>query len=93
VRSIEGNEIAITNPGVARWTRTEDRRESGCFLLLDIMANMQIALLRHGYATAGFVNKGKIEALCQQQKSRLRVRTPDLEEPIINLSAAISRTS
>jgi inositol transport system ATP-binding protein len=87
---IEGNEIAITNPGVAMDAGmaflTEDRKESGCFLLLDIMANMQIALLRHGYATAGFVNEGKIEALCQQQKSRLRVRTPDLEEPIINLS-------
>jgi len=65
---------------------TEDRKASGCFLLLDIMANMQIALLRQGYSTAGFVNERKIEALCQQQKARLRVRTPDLEEPIINLS-------
>jgi inositol transport system ATP-binding protein len=65
---------------------TEDRKASGCFLLLDIMANMQIALLRHGFATAGFVNERKIGALCHQQKNRLRVRTPDLEEPIINLS-------
>src|SRR5271167_1986959 len=87
---IDGKEIAINNPGVAMDAGmaflTEDRKASGCFLLLDIMANMQIALLRHGYATAGFVNERKIGALCQQQKNRLRVRTPDLEEPIINLS-------
>jgi inositol transport system ATP-binding protein len=87
---IDGKEIAINKPGVAMDAGmaflTEDRKASGCFLLLDIMANMQIALLRHGHATAGFVNERKIEALCQQQKNRLRVRTPDLEEPIINLS-------
>ena len=87
---IDGKEIAISNPGVAMDAGmaflTEDRKASGCFLLLDIMANMQIALLRHGHATAGFVNERKIEALCQQQKNRLRVRTPDLEEPIVNLS-------
>ena len=87
---IDGKEIAINKPGVAMDAGmaflTEDRKASGCFLLLDIMANMQIALLRHGHATAGFVNERKIEALCQEQKARLRVRTPDLEEPIINLS-------
>jgi ABC-type sugar transport system ATPase subunit len=87
---IEGKEIAIKNPGMAMDAGmaflTEDRKETGCFLLLDVMANMQIALLRHGYATAGFVNERQIETLCQQQKQRLRVRTPDLEEPVINLS-------
>src|ERR1700678_2534450 len=69
---IDGKEIKINNPGVAMDAGmaflTEDRKASGCFLLLDIMANMQIALLRHGFATAGFVNERKIEALCQQQK-------------------------
>ena len=74
-----------------RWTPawrflTEDRKESGCFLLLDVMANMQVALLRHGHSTVGFVKERAIETLCQQQKTRLRVRTPDLEEPVINLS-------
>ena len=87
---IDGKEIAINKPGVAMDAGmaflTEDRKASGCFLLLDIMANMQMALLRHGHATAGFVNERKIGALCHEQKNRLRVRTPDLEEPIINLS-------
>ena len=52
---------------------TEDRKESGCFLILDIQANMQIALLRRGYARAGFVKEREIEELCQQQKARLRI--------------------
>ncbi len=88
--AIDGAEIAIKNPGVAMDTGlaflTEDRKESGCFLILDIQANMQIALLRRGYARAGFVKEREIEELCQQQKARLRVRTPDLEEPVLNLS-------
>jgi inositol transport system ATP-binding protein len=88
--AIDGKEIAIKNPGAAMDAGmaflTEDRKESGCFLLLDILSNMQIALLRHGYARAGFVKEREIEALCQQQKQRLRVRTPDLEEPVLNLS-------
>ncbi len=70
---INGEEIAIKNPGTAMDAGmgflTEDRKASGCFLLLDIMANMQIALLRHGHATAGFVKEHEIEALCQQQKA------------------------
>ncbi|MGA7200090.1 MAG: sugar ABC transporter ATP-binding protein [Roseiarcus sp.] len=88
--AIDGREIAVTNPGVAMDAGlaflTEDRKESGCFLLLDVMANMQIALLRHGHAVGGFVKEREIEALCQQQKQRLRVRTPDLQEPVLNLS-------
>ena len=70
---------------------TEDRKESGCFLLLDVRSNMQMALLHKAFVTAGFVNEGAIEKLCLGQKDRLRVRTPDLDEPVINLSAAISR--
>jgi inositol transport system ATP-binding protein len=88
--AIDGKEIVISDPGVAMDAGmaflTEDRKESGCFLLLDIMANMQIALLRHGHARAGFVREREIEKLCLEQKARLRIRTPDLEEPILNLS-------
>jgi len=65
---------------------TEDRKETGCFLLLDITSNMQVALLRRQHVTAGFVNERAIEKLCLEQKDSLRVRTPDLHEPVINLS-------
>jgi inositol transport system ATP-binding protein len=88
--AVDGREMAIKNPGMAMDAGmaflTEDRKESGCFLLLDIMANMQMALLRHGHARAGFVKEREIERLCQQQKARLMVRTPDLAEPVLNLS-------
>jgi inositol transport system ATP-binding protein len=88
--AIDGREIAIRNPGMAMDAGmafiTEDRKESGCFLLLDVMANMQVALLRKDCVKAGFVDAPKVEKLCQQQKARLRVRTPDLEEPVLNLS-------
>ncbi|THD43014.1 MAG: sugar ABC transporter ATP-binding protein [Bradyrhizobium sp.] len=87
---IEGKQFNMKNPGVAMDAGmgflTEDRKDTGCFLVLDIVSNMQVALLRRGHASAGFVHEREIEQLCQQQKQRLRVRTPDLEEPIINLS-------
>jgi inositol transport system ATP-binding protein len=87
---LDGREIKIDNPGVAMDAGmgflTEDRKESGCFLLLDITANMQAAILRQGFTRLGVVREREIERLCQEQKAKLRVRTPDLEEPVINLS-------
>ena len=88
--AIDGRDIVMRNPAMAMDAGmaflTEDRKETGCFLLLDVMANMQMAVLRRGFVKAGFVNEKAIEKLCQEQKTRLRVRTPDLGEPIINLS-------
>jgi inositol transport system ATP-binding protein len=88
--AINGRQIAVRNPGVAMDAGmaflTEDRKESGCFLLLDVMANMQVAVLRDKYVRAGFVMEKQIETLCQEQKASLRVRTPDLGEPVLNLS-------
>ncbi len=88
--AIEGSEIAIRNPGVAMDAGmaflTEDRKESGCFLLLSVVDNMQVAVLRDKYVRAGFVDESAIEKLCREQTARLRVRTPDLDEPVLNLS-------
>src|ERR1700677_3341046 len=87
---VHGREMAIPNPGVAMDAGmaflTEDRKESGCFLLLDVMANMQVAVLRKDHVLAGFVKEREVEALCLEQKASLRVRTPDLGEPVLNLS-------
>jgi inositol transport system ATP-binding protein len=87
---IDGKEIAIRTLGMAMDAGmgflTEDRKESGLFLLLDLMENMQTAILRRGYTRAGFVREGEIQRLCQTQKAKLRVRAPDLFEPCINLS-------
>ena len=87
---VDGREMQIRNPGVAMDAGmgflTEDRKESGCFLMLDVTANMQAAILRNGYTRAGIVQEREIERLCEDQKTKLRVRTPDLQEPVINLS-------
>ena len=88
--AVDGKPIVISSPGVAMDAGmafiTEDRKESGCFLLLSVVDNMQIALLRHNHVRAGFVAEKAVEALCRQQRASLRVRTPDLDEPVINLS-------
>jgi inositol transport system ATP-binding protein len=88
--AINGDDIVMRNPAMAMDAGmafiTEDRKETGCFLLLDVLANMQIAVLRKDFVRAGFVNERAVEALCVQQKDRLRIRTPDLNETIINLS-------
>ena len=88
--AVDGKAMTIGSPAAAMDAGmaflTEDRKESGCFLLLDIMSNMQVALLRRTHVRGGFVQQAAIEKLCQDQKARLRVRTPDLNEPVINLS-------
>jgi len=87
---VDGKPLAVRDPGVAMDAGmgflTEDRKESGCFLVLDVMANMQAAILRRGFTSAGVVREREIERLCLAQKAALRVRTPDLHEQIINLS-------
>ena len=72
---------------------TEDRKESGCFLLLDMIENMQTAILRQRFTRALASSKRReIEALCLQQQASLRVRTPDLVRADASTSpAAISR--
>ena len=87
---VDGKPIVVKNPGVAMDAGmaflTEDRKESGLFLLLSIVDNMQVALLRNSHVRAGFVAEKAVAALCQAQSVSLRVRTPDLDEPVINLS-------
>ncbi|HKT60784.1 MAG TPA: sugar ABC transporter ATP-binding protein [Gemmatimonadales bacterium] len=65
---------------------TEDRKESGCFLLLDVLANMQMAALNRSFVRLGFVDGNGIGRECERLRSTLRVKTPDLSEAVINLS-------
>ena len=87
---IDGKRIDIRTPAQAMDSGmaflTEDRKETGCFLLLDVISNMQIALLRRSHVKAGFVDERTLQKLCLEQKNILRIRTPDLEETILNLS-------
>ena len=85
-----GKTVAIDSP--ARAMRrgmaflTEDRKETGCFLLLDIQENTQIAVLQSGYVKNGFVRQRELSRDSVEMSNALRVKTPDMSEPIINLS-------
>ena len=65
---------------------TEDRKETGCFLTLNVLANLEIAVLNHDFVRLGFVRAGAVSAACANVSRQLRVKTPDLREPIANLS-------
>ncbi|HNB28269.1 MAG TPA: sugar ABC transporter ATP-binding protein, partial [Alphaproteobacteria bacterium] len=65
---------------------TEDRKETGCFLSLDVQENMQIAVLTHRYVKGGFVAEAEVARNCDRMREALRVKTPDMQERVENLS-------
>jgi inositol transport system ATP-binding protein len=85
-----GKHLNVSSPSVAMAHGmaflTEDRKETGCFLLLDIQENAQMAVLQQRYVQLGFVQQEKLRKADTDMANRLRVRTPDMREPIINLS-------
>jgi inositol transport system ATP-binding protein len=85
-----GKQLTVSSPSVAMAHGmaflTEDRKETGCFLLLDIQENAQMAVLQQRYVQLGFVQQEKLRKAATDMANRLRVRTPDMREPIINLS-------
>jgi inositol transport system ATP-binding protein len=88
--AIEGRSLAVKRPADAVHHGmafvTEDRKETGCFLLLDVLANMAMAALRQDFTRAGFVLEADARRACERMRDTLRVRTPDLDEPMMNLS-------
>ncbi len=85
-----GKPVRIDSPSTAMCHGlaflTEDRKETGCFLLLDIQENTQMAVLQSGYVKNGFVKQKQLTKDSVEISSLLRVKTPDMSEPIINLS-------
>jgi inositol transport system ATP-binding protein len=65
---------------------TEDRKETGCFLCLDILANMDTAVLSQGYTRFGVVQHKALLRDCEVMSRKLKVKTPSLGETIQNLS-------
>jgi ABC-type sugar transport system ATPase subunit len=65
---------------------TEDRKETGCFLTLSVLENLQISVLSRGLTRFGFVQRRPARLACEGIARQLRVKTPDLHEPIVNLS-------
>jgi len=88
--TIEGVDVRIDSPAQAMRHGmaflTEDRKDTGCFLILDILANMETAVLQQRYVSGGFVQREQLRADCEAMSRTLRVKTPSLDETIQNLS-------
>ncbi|WP_246737937.1 MULTISPECIES: sugar ABC transporter ATP-binding protein [Rhizobium] len=85
-----GKRVDIKSPAVAIQNHmaflTEDRKDTGCLLILDILQNMQVAVLHDRFVKGGFVQESAVEKACEDMAKRLRVKTPGLFERIENLS-------
>jgi inositol transport system ATP-binding protein len=88
--SIRGQPVTMNSPRTAMRHGmaflTEDRKETGCFLILDVLENMQMAVLSQAYVRSGFVAEGEVGRACEAMSQALRVKTPDLHERVLNLS-------
>jgi inositol transport system ATP-binding protein len=65
---------------------TEDRKTSGLFQPLCVHENMEVAVLGGEFVTSGFVRQAKLLAACRDTAVAVRVKTPDLFEPVQHLS-------
>jgi len=87
---IEGCEVRVDSPQVAMARGmalvTEDRKESGCFLALSVLENLEISVLNRDFVRFGFVRRRAVTQACAAMSRLLRVKTPDLHERIENLS-------
>jgi inositol transport system ATP-binding protein len=87
---INGQQMRIDTPAKALAAGmaflTEDRKETGCFLSLNIQENMDSAVLNQRYVSNGFVQNKQLNADCIAMAQRLRVKTPSMDETILNLS-------
>ena len=87
---IDGQPVRISSPAEAMKLGmaflTEDRKETGCFLMLDCLANIQSALITQKHVRAGFVDQKTVTRLSEEMARSLRVKTPNLQETVENLS-------
>ncbi|GGW39657.1 monosaccharide-transporting ATPase [Gemmobacter lanyuensis] len=87
---VDGRHVVIDTPRTAMQQGmaflTEDRKDTGCFLNLTIQENMQIAALQSGFHRNGFVEQRRLGQECQTLREALRVKTPSMEQKIVNLS-------
>jgi inositol transport system ATP-binding protein len=87
---IDGDPVDIDSPTTAIHKGlaflTEDRKMSGLFLSLSVQDNMEVTALGGPFISMGFVRQRMLNAACGAMADTLRVKTPDLFEPVRNLS-------
>jgi inositol transport system ATP-binding protein len=87
---IDGAEIIVDSPCIALGRGmaylTEDRKETGCFLTLAVLDNLEMAVLSRNFVRFGFVRGTEVAQACADMSRKVRLKAPDLREPIANLS-------
>ena len=89
--SIDGKTVDIKTPESAIKHRlallTEDRRQSGIFPMLDVKDNMVLAVIdKYRNSFMKLLNHKQIRSDCNEYKKKINVKTPSLEQKIMNLS-------
>jgi len=86
---IDGNEVTIKTPSDAIKYNiaflTEDRKKTGLYLMHSVQDNMAIANI-NSYIKHGLIDFKKIKSDCLLEKEKLRIKTPSLNQLIMNLS-------
>jgi len=87
--SIDGQEVRIETPKDAIAHKmallTEDRKLTGCYLVLSVRDNL-IAASVDKYLKGMLLDGTLIEECCNEEVTRLGVKTPSLDQKIMNLS-------
>jgi inositol transport system ATP-binding protein len=86
---VKGKKVQINSPADAirhgMALLTEDRKLTGIMGVLNVRDNMTIASLP-AFSRAGFLNSRKIAETCRQEKGRLDIKTPSMDQLIKLLS-------
>ena len=87
---IDGQPARIDSPAAAidrgMAFLTEDRKVSGLFLPLRVHENMEVSTLHGEFVSRGFVRQAKLIEACRAAAAAVRIKTPDLFEPVQYLS-------
>ena len=76
--------VAAIDRGIA--FLTEDRVLTGLFLPLTVHENMELPVLKGEFLSGGFVQESKLLEASRAAATAVRVKTPDLFEPVQHLS-------
>ena len=87
--TVEGKVVRITSPRVGIAAKialiTEDRKNQGLVLGMSVRANTTLAHLEQ-FTTRGFIDKHKEDTAANKSIAELRIRTPNDEQLVRNLS-------
>lgn len=87
---INGKKVTIKSPEDAIKNKmallTEDRRMTGIFPMLSVKDNTVIANIKDYVLPTGFINHRKIREDCETYRKSIRVKTPSINQKIMNLS-------